>query len=75
VGLEDVGDAHVLLGGRCDVGVDVRLWIHHSAGALAPSAEDVAGAAGTGVQEMAEDHGVLPPPLGVFFRLIAPRSA
>jgi hypothetical protein len=33
------------------------LWIHHSAGAYAPSAEEVAGAAGRGVEELAEDHG------------------
>jgi hypothetical protein len=59
VRLEDVGDAHGLLGGRLEVRLDLQLWIHHSAGACAPSAEDVAGAPGLGNEELAEDdrHG------------------
>lgn len=59
VGLEDVGDAHVLLRGSLDVGADVLLWIHHSAAGCAASAEEVAGAAGLGGQELTEDHGRL----------------
>jgi hypothetical protein len=68
VGLEDVGDAQGLLRGRVDIGLDLMLWIHHSAGAHAPSAEEIAGAAGRGVEEMAEDHGSPPSPVGAFFR-------
>jgi hypothetical protein len=63
VRLEDVGDAHVLLSGRLDVGLDLVLWIHHSAAGCAPSAEEVAGAAGLGREKLSEDHemGLLPP--------------
>ena len=63
VRLEDVGDAHVLLCGRLDIGLDLVLWIHHSAAGCAPSAEEVAGAAGFGREKLSEDHevGLLPP--------------
>jgi hypothetical protein len=65
VGLEDVRDPHVLLGGGLDIGLDVLLWIHHSAAGCTPSAEEVAGAAGLGGQELAENHGdLLLPELG-----------
>jgi hypothetical protein len=46
VGLEDVRDPHVLLGGGLNVGFDVLLWIHHSAAGCTPSAEEITGAAG-----------------------------
>ena len=73
VGLEDVRDPHVLLGGGLEVGLDVLLWIHHSAAGCAPSAEEVAGAAGLGGQELAEDHGnLLLPGLGGGLRLDTP---
>ena len=65
VGLEDVRDPHVLLGGGLEVGLDILLWIHHSAAGCAPSAEEIAGAAGLGGQELPEDHGrLLLPGLG-----------
>jgi hypothetical protein len=66
VRLEDVRDPHVLLGGGLDVGLDVLLWIHHSAAGCTPSAEEIAGAAGLGSQELTEDHGslLLPGPGG-----------
>ena len=54
--LEDVGDPHGLLRGRLEVGLDLELWIHHSAGACAPSAEQVAGAARRRGQKMAKNH-------------------
>jgi hypothetical protein len=57
MGLEDVRDAHPLLSGRFEVRLDVGLWIHHSAAGFAPSAEEVAGAAGLGSEELTEDHG------------------
>jgi hypothetical protein len=59
VGLDDVGDPHGLLGRRFEVGLDVELWIHHSARSGAPSAEEIAGAAGLRGEELAKDHGVL----------------
>jgi len=65
VGLEDVRDPHVSLGGGLDIGLDVLLWIHHSAAGCTPSAEEIAGAAGLGSQELPEDHGrLLLPGLG-----------
>jgi hypothetical protein len=65
VRLEDVRDPHVLLRGSLDIGLDVLLWIHHSAAGCTPSAEEVAGAAGLGSQELTEDHGrLLLPALG-----------
>ena len=71
VGLEDVRDPHVLLGGGLDVGLDVLLWIHHSAAGCAPSAEEIAGATGLRGQELTEDHGrLLLPGLGEW---VAPR--
>ena len=63
VRLEDVRDPHVLLGGGLDIGLDVLLWIHHSAAGCTPSAEEIAGAAGLGGQELTEDHGRLLLPL------------
>jgi hypothetical protein len=60
VRLEDVRDPHVLLRGRFEVRLDVVLWIHHSAAGCAASAEQVAGAAGLGREEMTEDHGAPP---------------
>jgi hypothetical protein len=57
VALEDVGDPHPLLAGRLQIGLDLMLWIHHSAGRCARSAEDVAGAAGLGGEKLSEDHG------------------
>ena len=45
VGLEDVRDPHGLLSGGFEVGLDVKLWIHHSAGGCTPSAKQVAGTA------------------------------
>jgi hypothetical protein len=56
---KDVRDPHVLLGGGLEVRLDVLLWIHHSAAGCAPSAEEIAGAAGLGGQELTEDHGSL----------------
>ena len=60
VRLEDVRDPHVLLSGGLDIGLDVLLWIHHSAAGCPPSAEEIAGAAGLGGQELPEDHGASP---------------
>ena len=60
VGLDDVGDAHGLVGRGFEIGLDVKLWIHHSARSGAPSAEQIAGAAGLRGEELAKDHGVLP---------------
>ncbi len=57
VGLEHVRDAHVLLRGGLEVGLDVGLWIHHSAAPCPPSAEEIARAAGLGREELTEDHG------------------
>src|SRR5262245_34236459 len=54
---EDVRDAHSLLSGCFEVRLDLGLWIHHSAAGFAPSAEEVAGAACPGSEELAEDHG------------------
>jgi hypothetical protein len=59
VRLDDVGDPHGLLGGRLEIGLDVVLWIHHSAGSCAASAEQVARATGLRNEELAEDHGAL----------------
>ena len=59
VRLEDVGDAHRLFGGGCEVRLDLRLWIHHSTRGGACSAEDIAGAPGRRREEGAEDHGDL----------------
>jgi len=56
VGLDDVGDAHVLLCRGFQIRLDVVLWIHHSAAGCAASAEHVARTAGLGREEMAEDH-------------------
>ena len=56
VGLDDVADPHVLLSRRFEVGLDVLLWIHHSAAGCAASAEHVARAAGLRRKEVAEDH-------------------
>jgi hypothetical protein len=65
VRLEDVRDPHVLLGGGLDIGLDVLLWIHHSAASCTPSAEEIAGAAGLRGQELTEDHrSLLLPGLG-----------
>ncbi len=66
--LEDVRDPHGFLCGRLEVGLDLELWIHHSAGACAPSAEQVAGAAGLRGQKVAKDHGVLLSVSGVVIR-------
>jgi hypothetical protein len=57
---ENVCDPHVLLGGGLEVRLDVLLWIHHSAAGCAPSAEEIAGAADLGGQELTEDHGEPP---------------
>jgi hypothetical protein len=57
VALEDMGDPHPLLAGGLQVGLDLLLWIHHSAGRCARSAEYVASAAGLGGEELSEDHG------------------
>jgi hypothetical protein len=57
VGLDDVSDAHGLLGGGLEIGLDVLLWIHHSAGSCTPSAEQVARAPGLRNEELTEDHG------------------
>src|SRR6266540_4927531 len=57
--LEDVGDPHGLLCGRLEVGLDLELWIHHSAGSCAPSAKEVAGAAGLRGQKMTKNHRTL----------------
>jgi len=54
--LEDMGDSHGLLGGRLEVGLDLELWIHHSAAGCTASAEQVAGAAGLRRQKMAKNH-------------------
>ena len=56
VGLDDVTDPHVLLSRRFEVGLDILLWIHHSAAGCAASAEHVARAAGLRRKEVAEDH-------------------
>jgi hypothetical protein len=61
VRLDDVSDAHGLLGGRLEIGLDVLLWIHHSAGSCTPSAEQVARAPGLRNEELTEDHGALLP--------------
>src|SRR5205823_12829155 len=60
VGLDDVTDPHVLLSRRFEVGLDVVLWIHHSAAGCAASAEHVARAAWLGREEMAKNHGAPP---------------
>jgi len=73
VGFEDVRDPHVLLGGGLDIGFDVLLWIHHSAAGCTPSAEEIAGAAGLGSQELTEDHrSLLLPGLGGWLLLGTP---
>jgi hypothetical protein len=59
VGLENMRDAHPLLCGGFEIRLDLGLWIHHSAAGFAASAEEVAGAAGFGSEELAEDHGAL----------------
>jgi hypothetical protein len=59
VGLVDVRDPHGLLSGGFEVGLDLKLWIHHSAAGCARSAEQVAGAAGLRRQEVAKNHKVL----------------
>jgi len=46
VGLEDVRDPHGLLSSGVEIGLDLKLWIHHSAAGFARSAEQVASAAG-----------------------------
>ena len=56
MGLEDVRDPHRLLSGGFEIGLDVELWIHHSAASCARSAEQVAGAAGLWRQEVAKNH-------------------
>jgi hypothetical protein len=56
VRLENVRDPHRLLRGGFEVRLDVVLWIHHSAGACAASAEQVAGAAGLRREELAKNH-------------------
>src|SRR5262249_45732959 len=56
VRLENVRDPHVLLRGRLEVRLDVVLWIHHSAAGCAASAEQVAGAAGLGREELTQNH-------------------
>jgi len=59
VRLQDVSDAHTLLGSRLEVRLDILLWIHHSARVCAASAEQVAGAARLRGEELTEDHGAL----------------
>jgi hypothetical protein len=56
VRLEDVGDFHGLLSRRLEVGLDLKLWIHHSAAGVAHSAEHVAGAPGLRRQEVTKNH-------------------
>jgi hypothetical protein len=56
MGLEDVRDPHGFLSGGGEIGLDFKLWIHHSAAGFARSAEQVAGAAGLRRQEVAKDH-------------------
>ena len=56
VGLEDVRDPHGLLSGGFEIGLDVELWIHHSAASCARSPEQIAGAAGLWRQEVAKNH-------------------
>jgi hypothetical protein len=69
VSLEDVRDAHGFLSGGLEIGLDLQLWIHHSAGACAPSAEQIARTARLRRQKLSKDHGpfllglVLPPQL------------
>src|SRR5438552_2409670 len=65
--LEDVGDSHGLLGGRLEVGLDLALWIHHSAAGCTPSAEQVAGAAGLRRQKMGKIIGASFPVLGLSY--------
>jgi hypothetical protein len=72
VRLEDVRDLHGLLRGRFEVGLDLELWIHHSAAGCPPSAEEVAGAAGLRGQEMPKNHGA--PPFR-FWSCHTPRTA
>jgi hypothetical protein len=60
VSLDDVTHAHVFLRRRFQIGLDVVLWIHHSAAGCAASAEQVAGAAGLRREEMPEDHATPP---------------
>ena len=59
VGFEDVRDAHVFLSSGLQIRLDFLLWIHHSARSGATSAEQVAGAAGLGYEELAENHASL----------------
>ena len=59
VGLNDMREPHGFLGSGFKIGLDVELWIHHSAASCARSAEDVAGAAGLRRQEVAKNHGAL----------------
>jgi hypothetical protein len=56
VRLEDMGDPHGFLLGGLEIGFDIELWIHHSAASCAPSAEEVACAAGLWGQEMPKNH-------------------
>jgi hypothetical protein len=57
VGLDDMGDAHRLLGRRFQVRLDVPLWIHHSTRSGAASAEDVARTPGARRENLSENHG------------------
>src|SRR5205809_3583308 len=65
--LEDMGDPHRLLGRRLEVGLDLELWIHHSAAGCTPSAEQVTGAAGLRRQKMAKNHRGLLSVLGLSY--------
>ena len=56
VGLDDVRDTHGLLSGGFEIGLDLQLWIHHSAGGCPPSAEQVARTARLRRQEVSKDH-------------------
>jgi len=59
VRLQDVSDAHALLGGGLQIRLDILLWIHHSARVCAASAEQVAGAARLRQEELTENHWAL----------------
>jgi hypothetical protein len=56
VRLKDARDPHRLLSGGFEIGLDVKLWIHHSAASFARSAEQVASAAGLWRQEVSKNH-------------------
>ena len=60
VRFDDVRDPHLRFFAYLEILIDVLLWIHHSATALAPSPEEVRSTARVRLEKLPKDHFILP---------------